>query len=151
MSGELIAPRLIVEIAREGLGTPYGLQGRVNGLKFDCAGVPIYVAQRLGIPLTAYTRYGRQPVPAEMRAALDEHLVRVPRAQMQIGDVAWLSVKQRPQHLAIVADYVVQPGLFTLIHAADSAGLRRVVEHRLDSSWEGRIVALWRYPGVCAA
>jgi cell wall-associated NlpC family hydrolase len=138
----------IVAIARATIGTPYRHQGRIDGLALDCAGVPVHVAKQLGIPLTAYTRYGRLPVPAEMRAALDAHLQRVPREAMQIGDVAWLRFDAEPQHLAIVADYPL--GGFSIIHADNGRGLARVVEHRLDASWARRIVAVWRYPGLQA-
>jgi cell wall-associated NlpC family hydrolase len=136
----------IVAAARETLGTRYAHQGRVAGLALDCAGVPVHVARTLGVPLTDYTRYGRLPVPAEMRAALDAHLTRVPTAQMQPGDVAWIRFEREPQHLAIVGDYV--HGGLSLIHAYNASGLNRVVEHRLDDVWRSRIVAAWRYPGV---
>lgn len=136
----------IVSIARETLGTPYMHQGRVGGLALDCAGVPVYVAKRLGISLTDYTRYGRLPVPNEMRAALDHHLLRVSKTEMRAGDVAWIRFQQEPQHLAIVGDYPL--GGMSLIHAYNGAGLNRVVEHRMNETWYARICGVWRYPGV---
>jgi cell wall-associated NlpC family hydrolase len=136
----------IVAAARAVLHTPYAHQGRVAGLALDCAGVPVHVAKSLGVPLVDYTRYGRLPVPAEMRAALDAHLERVPTEQMQPGDVVWIRFEKQPQHLAIVGDYV--HGGLSLIHAYNSAGVNRVVEHRMDDVWRSRIVACWRYPGV---
>lgn len=138
----------IVAIARELLGTAYGHQGRLAGVAVDCAGVPVHVWNRLGLPLDAShpARYGRLPVPTEMREQLDRHLVRVPRADMQIGDVVWIRFQVEPQHLAIVGDYV--HGGFSLIHAHNGSGLRKVVEHRLDETWAKRIVAVWRFPGV---
>jgi cell wall-associated NlpC family hydrolase len=138
----------IVTVARALVGTPYQHQGRVAGLALDCAGVPVHCATTLGIPLTDYTRYGRLPVPAEMRAALDANLQRIPTKDMQPGDVAWMRFDMEPQHLAIVGDYV--HGGLSLIHAYNGAGLNRVVEHRLDEVWRARIVAAWRYPGVGA-
>lgn len=136
----------IVALARETLGTSYQHQGRVNGLALDCAGVPVHVAQRLGLSLADYTRYGRLPVPGEMRAALDAHLQRVAKEALQPADVVWIRFQQEPQHLGIVADY--PHGGFSLIHAYNGAGLARVIEHRLDPTWLSRIVAVWRYPGV---
>jgi len=136
----------IVAAAREVLGTPYGHQGRVGGLALDCAGVPVYVAQRLGVPLADFTRYGRAPVPAEMRSALNANLRRVPVADLAPGDVVWMRFGGVPQHLGIVGDY--RHGGLSLIHAYNGAGLDRVVEHRLDATWRARIVACWRYPGV---
>jgi hypothetical protein len=118
----------------------------VNGLALDCAGVPVYVAKKLGIPLVDYTQYGRLPVPAEMRSALDAHLKRVLRSELHVGDVVWMRFDGEPQHLGIIGNYV--HGGFSLIHAYNGSGLRKVVEHRLDDAWFGRIVAAWRYPGV---
>lgn len=136
----------VVAAARETLGTPYAHQGRVNGLALDCAGVPVYVAKKFGVPLTDYTRYGRLPVPAEMRAALDAHLTRVPVADLRVGDVAWIRFTGEPQHLALVGDHVF--GGLSLIHAYNGNGPGRVVEHVLNDAWRSRIVAAWRYPGV---
>lgn len=136
----------IVTIARETIGTPYQHQGRINGVALDCAGVPAYVGRRLGLAFTDRTQYGRQPVPAEMRAALDANLLRVQKDAMQPGDVAWIRFDSEPQHLAIVGDYPL--GGCSLIHAYNGGGLMRVVEHRLDENWLARIVACWRYPGV---
>jgi cell wall-associated NlpC family hydrolase len=138
----------IVAIARELLGTRYAHQGRLSGVAVDCAGVPVHVWNRLGLPLAADhpVNYGRLPVPNEMRAQLDKHLVRVARADMQVGDVAWIKFQQEPQHLAIVGDY--RYGGFSLIHSYNGSGLMEVVEHRLDETWAKRIVAVWRFPGV---
>lgn len=133
----------IVAAARETLGTPYMHQGRVNGLALDCAGVPVYVAQKFGVPLVDYTRYGRLPVPIEMRAALDAHLTRIKRGDIGLGDVVWIKFETEPQHLGIIGDY--RYGGLSVIHAYNGAGLNRVVEHRLDEIWARRIVAAWRY------
>jgi cell wall-associated NlpC family hydrolase len=139
-------PLEVVAIARETLGTPYLHQQRVNGLALDCAGVPVHVGLRLGIRFDDITNYGRLPQPAEMKKALDANLIRVSKADMQPGDVAWIRFQQEPQHFAIVADY--PHGGFSLIHAYNGAGLKKVVEHRLDEQWLARIVGVWRFPGV---
>lgn len=133
----------IVAVARTLLGVKYAHQGRVGHLALDCAGVPVYIAKHFGIPLTDYTRYGRLPVPAEMRSALDAHLQRIQVAEMLPGDVVWMRFDAEPQHLGILGDYV--HGGLSLIHAYNGAGLNRVVEHRLDDQWRRRIVAAWRY------
>jgi hypothetical protein len=146
----------IVAFAREVIGTPYMHQQRIAGMALDCAGVPVHVAKRLGMSFEDITNYGRLPVPAEMRRVLDANLVRVPKEQMQIGDVTWLNFpkgpphlaksQRDPQHFAIVCDYHL--GGFGLIHAYNGSGLSKVVEHRLDEQWAARIVAVWRFPGV---
>lgn len=140
-------PQDIVALARETFGTPYLHQGRVNGVALDCAGVPRYVGERLGYPIEVLARYGRQPVPAEMRDALDKHLIRVTKENMQLGDVVWMRFRDgEPQHLGILGDY--RYGGFSLIHAYNGSGLKSVVEHGLDAQWLARIVAVWRFPEV---
>jgi cell wall-associated NlpC family hydrolase len=141
-----MTPAEIVTIAREVIGSPYGHQGRVGGIALDCAGVPVYVAQRLGMPFDDITGYGRQPNPDEMRAILEKNLTRVTKADKQPGDVVWLKIGASPQHLGILGDYPL--GGLSLIHATNGSGLKRVVEHRLDDAWARRVVAAWRFRGV---
>ena len=136
----------IVAIAREAIGVRWQHQARIGGVAMDCAGLPIFIGQRIGLQMDALATYGRLPVPAEMRAELDRHLLRVAKKDMQEGDVAWIKFEQEPQHFGIVGNYV--HGGFSLIHAYNGAGLNKVVEHRLDAGWMGRIVGVWRFPGV---
>jgi cell wall-associated NlpC family hydrolase len=136
----------IVAVARETLGTKYQHQQRLNGIAMDCAGVPAYVATRLGLSFDDNTSYGRLPVPKQMRSEIDKRLVRVHKRDMQPGDLAWIQFDVYPQHFAIVGDCVY--GGMTLIHAYNGAGLNKVVEHRIDEQWNRRIVGVWRFPGV---
>lgn len=136
----------IVAWARETLGTPYQHQQRVNGMALDCAGVPAYVGVKLGMPFEDVTDYGRLPIPAEMRAVLEKHMVRVQKSAMQPGDVVWMRIDREPQHLGILGDY--KYGGLSLIHATNGIGKDEVVEHRLDELWAKRIVAVWSFPGV---
>jgi hypothetical protein len=136
----------VVAYARETLGTAYQHQCRVAGVAMDCIGVPVHVALRLGMDAEVVADYGRQPRPDLMRNGLDKVLVRVPSSEMAPGDVVWIRFRDEPQHVAVVGDYV--HGGLSLIHAYNGAGLRNVVEHRLDETWQRRIVGVWRFPGV---
>jgi cell wall-associated NlpC family hydrolase len=136
----------IVAYARETLGTPYAHQQRINGLAIDCAGVIIYVGRRMGLNFEEITGYSRLPKPDEMRGALDANLVRIDKNLVKPGDVIWMRIKDLPQHLGIVGDY--HAGGNSMIHAYNSGGIRKVVEHALDATWKSRIVAAWSYPGV---
>lgn len=136
----------IVAWARETIGTPYAHQQRLNGVAVDCAGVPAYVATKLGISFDDPANYGRVPVPKKMRAEVDKRLIRVTKETMQPGDVVWIRFKAEPTHFAIVGDY--KYGGLSLIHATNGSDLNKVVEHRLDKAWLDRIVAVWRFPGV---
>jgi hypothetical protein len=138
--------RFLVDIARETLGTIYGHQQRLNGVQLDCAGVPAYLANKIGLDFDDPANYGRIPIPHQMRAEVDKRLVRVTREQMEPGDVVWIRFKVDPTHFAIVADY--KYGGLSLIHATNSCHINKVVEHRLDQTWLDRIVAVWRFPGV---
>lgn len=142
----MTTPMEVVAIARETLGTRYKHQQRVNGLALDCAGVPVFVGVRLGMKFDDVTNYGRLPMPAEMKKALDANLTRVNKEDMQPGDVAWIKFHTEPQHFAIVGDY--RFGGLSLIHAYNGSGLNKVVEHRMDQQWLDRIVGVWRFPGV---
>lgn len=138
----------IVAIAREAIGARWQHQARIGGVAMDCAGLPILIGRRIGIDIAALADYGRLPVPAEMKTELDRYLVRVAKKDMQEGDVVWLKFEVEPQHFAVIGDY--PHGGFSLIHAFNGAGLNKVVEHRLDAGWMGRIVGVWRFPGVDA-
>lgn len=142
----MITPQKIVAIARSQLNARWQHQARVGGVAMDCAGLPILIGKQLGMSIDALANYGRLPVPAEMRRELDAHLIRVQKADMQPGDVAWIRFEVEPQHFGVIGDYV--HGGLSLIHAYNGAGLNRVIEHRLDNEWLARIVGVWRFPGV---
>lgn len=140
----MITARDIVAAARQYIGTPYQHQRRVRGVAVDCAGVPSGVAEDLGLDFEDFTAYAREPDPQTMQSYLDRNLVRVLKSEMRAGDVAWIRFARRPQHLGIIGDY--DDGQLSLIHAHEQMGA--VVEHRLDTVWLKRIVAVWRYKEV---
>jgi hypothetical protein len=85
--------------------------------------------------------YRRSPDGSMLREC-DALLVAI--SELQVGAVAVLRFSEAPQHLAFVVPY--RHGGFALVHSLEKSG--RVVEHRLDSVWRGRIVRLFRFPGV---
>ena len=125
----------IVAHARDTLGTSYA--------EMDCAGVPLYVARKLGMDVK---RFPVRPSADTIRDYLDSVLVRGAKADMQPGDIVWLRFKVQPTHFGVVGDYLF--GGLSLIHSNDDKSIAKVVEHRLDDAWKSRIVAVWRYPGV---
>ena len=65
---------------------------------------------------------------------------RSPRTHARPGDVVLLAWRRlMPAHAAILGD---GPNGLSLIHADGQVG--RVVEHRLDREWWGRIVCAYR-------
>lgn len=151
----ILTPAEVVRAARGWIGTRFHHQGRVKpstGQRggCDCLGLLVGVAQELQLPardgqglLTDFDErdYGHLPDGGHLRAVLTRVLRPVAVETMRAGDVLLLRFEQEPQHLAIVSDYP-RGGGFGLIHAL--AANRRVVEHRLDALWRGRIVAVYR-------
>ena len=127
----------VVRAAREWLGTPWHHQGRVKGVGVDCVGVVIGVARDLGLSTFDVTGYARRPAEGEVASGCWQHLA--PVAAAFPGDVLLFEVDGQPQHLGFATD-------IGLLHAY--APMRRVVEHRLDDNWRGKIVAAFRLPGV---
>jgi cell wall-associated NlpC family hydrolase len=126
----------IIDEARSFLGCRWHHQGRSRA-GVDCIGLVIKVAQALNLSTFDIIDYSRQPDPATMRALLAEHMQ--PVTNPQIGDVLLMRFEKEPQHVAIVTD-------IGIIHAY--AQVRRVVEHRLDSVWQGRVVGAYQFKGI---
>lgn len=150
--------RAIVDEAREWIGTPFHHQGRRCSREdmkggVDCLGLVIGVSRTLKLEgqdacsgrriLLAeqdVRHYGHRPDTATLFAALERWLQPVTKDRIQAGDIVLCEIDGRAQHLAIVSDYDARHA--GLIHAY--APYRKVVEHRLNSEWEKRIVYAFR-------
>ena len=132
---------LIIELAREMLGTPFVHQGRVPGVGVDCGGVLECVWNKLPCyPRVSVTSYGRVPHQRAMTAVLDKYFERIAIGAAGLGDVihiAW--VRNIPQHVGILTD-------IGIVHAYAYA--KRVVEEPLEQAWRGKVRAAYRFPGV---
>lgn len=134
--------------ARTWLGTPFHHQARLKGKGCDCLGLIIGVVDELGLvdsrgqPLAGYDEvtYSKEPDGAYLTQKLTALLDEAPVAQAQPGDLALFTVRDNPQHLAILTDY---EGGLGMIHCYAQA--RRVVEHRLDDDWRQRLVKVFRW------
>lgn len=141
--GVAVTPRQVVETARSYMGVRWLHQGRTRrGL--DCAGLVVVVAHELGLTSFDTASYGRMPEGGRLRALLREHCHELPGLAPRLGLLALMKFAAEPQHLAIVGDYPL--GGFSLVHALTHS--RRVVEHRFDAMWSGRLVSLYELPGV---
>ncbi len=128
----------IIDLARSTLGTPFRHQGRQPGIGLDCVGLVLWVGHRLGLTrydLTAYSRFPRER--QLLTHAVEAGFLEAKRPFA--GCVLCLRLLELPQHLAIMTDR-------GMIHACQNTG--RVIEHRMDSTWRNRVVALLRYPGT---
>ncbi|MEO5376067.1 MAG: C40 family peptidase [Alphaproteobacteria bacterium] len=129
----------ILHTARGYLGVRFRHQGRSRG-GLDCAGLIVAVAHDLGLSDADYTAYGHEPDGRTLHTLLARHMDEVAPGDMALGDVVFMAFQAFPQHLGILAD-AGRP--FSLIHAFAPA--RKVIEHRLDDEWAGRIRNCYRY------
>lgn len=127
----------VIAQARGYLGVPFRHQGR-SRTGVDCAGLVICVACDLGLPIRDYRAYGRLPRGDTLLRVLREQCTEY-RGDPLPGSIALMRFERDPQHLAIIAGP-------TIIHSLSTS--RKVVEHRLDTLWQSRIVGLFALPGV---
>lgn len=106
----------------------------------DCAGLVCLSLRAIGREVIDKEAYGREPLGDGLRQQLALNFEPVARESMQVGDIVLMRFRGEPSHVAIIADYVY--GGFSLVHAY--AQVRKCVEHRLDSEWEGYIVEVFR-------
>ncbi len=133
----------IVAAARGWLGTPFHHQGRVKRAGVDCAGVIVEVARELGVGDVDVRGYGHRPDSRELEQLCHEHMTPVAPQDAKPGDVLLIMIDGAPQHMAFVTEI---GGERAMLHSYAPA--RRVVEHRIDQDWAGRIVAAFQLPGV---
>ncbi|AXA66756.1 NlpC/P60 family protein [Pseudomonas oryzihabitans] len=133
---------MIVDIAKETLGTPFHHQGRALGVGMDCAGVLVHVLFRLGLPFNDEMGYPRSPYDGQLEKILEAQpaMRRIPVAEAGEGDVLLMRLKTAPQHIAIHAGFI--SGQPYVIHGSEQHG--KVVHHRLDSLWNARVVRAYR-------
>lgn len=136
----------IVNCALEACETKFKHQGRVVGLGLDCAGLYVFVCQRLGIPHRDAQGYPRTPFDGELERQMDAQpsLQRIAISEAQKGDVLLMRMTKQPQHIAIHAGEY--RGHSYVIHASEQHG--KVCVHRLDSTWFGRVVRAYRFEEV---
>lgn len=139
----------VVLAARSYLDTPYHHMGRWPGIGVDCAGLIICVGRDLGLVPADFDvpSYKAQPDGVSMLQWCDEHMGgAVAESDLLPGHVIVVKSSVRPQHLAILGDYV--NGGLSIIHAAVNATPPRVIETRLMFSRTLAFVAGYRMPGV---
>lgn len=145
----------VVTEARTWIGTRFHHQAALKGVGCDCVGLVMGVGIALGLlPADFATRPEFEPFRGYSRVpagdALLEHafsLFTIPLQRGEAagpGDVLLFRFQGDPCHVAILGDY--PGGGLSLIHAY--APLRRVIETRMDATWEARVTASYRLPGV---
>lgn len=134
----------IVNEAKRWIGTPFHHQARVRGPHggVDCIGLIAGVAVALGIPVCDRIDYARKAHNGELRAALDEQMIRV--NGFEPGDVLlfWVENTDDETHVGIVTE-------LGFVHAWDQPAIHKVVEHGLTAAWRKRIAQAYSFREVC--
>jgi cell wall-associated NlpC family hydrolase len=128
---------LIIQYARECLGTPFIHQGRQKGKGLDCAGLLVYVLNRLRVPYNDNIGYPRLPYRNLIKDILDAEpsLVAERGKNLFPGAVLLMRIRREPQHVAIWTGD-------SIIHSYSGSGA--VVEHSLSDEWRRRIIGVYR-------
>lgn len=138
----------IVAEARAWVGVPYLHQGRSRA-GTDCGGLIGGVAVAQGvIPASwwadvfdpQFGGYGRLPAQDTLRRICRSFMAQV-EGPPEPADVLLMRFKREPQHLAVCCGA-------TLVHALNGAS--KVCEHGFTERWRGRVVEVYRMPGVAA-
>jgi cell wall-associated NlpC family hydrolase len=133
--------QLIINKAREYLGTPYKHQGRTkHGL--DCIGLIRIPFADLGYETDDFNGYGENADIKTMAAKLEKHFVRIRGGQQLFpADVLWMRANDGlERHLALYTENQ------TIIHATNW-GAKKVVEHRYSLEDRAKTFGLLRWKG----
>lgn len=133
----MIDPKQVIDYAREAIGTPYAHQGRLIGMGFDCIGLPIYIAQKLGLAYVDLPAYGATPFRGLLEKMIDQQPCLDRIYANEPGAVLVMEfIIGHPQHMGISTGE-------SIIHCASNTG--RVVEHRIDEDTQRQITAMYRF------
>lgn len=143
----MIGP-LVVDAARQWIGTPYLHQHSTKGAGADCLGLLRGIWREiLGAEPEQIPRYSADWSEASrdetLWRAAERHLIAIPAAAAQMpGEVLLFRMRAGAvaKHLGIVAKAGCRP---TFIHAYSGHG---VVESPLSTPWQRRIAARFRFP-----
>lgn len=145
----------LLRIARSWLGTPFGHQGRLKGVRVDCSGLVLESCREAGLlelmglqqdydfAALGYSRYSEG---WRLHEGLIAVLPTYPPMEARPGDIATFRDQAGyPSHCGLIGD---AGSPLSLIHAyAAWVGSRaRVQEHRLLGIWRRQLHAVYRLP-----
>jgi NlpC/P60 family putative phage cell wall peptidase len=133
----------IVDAARSWIGTKWQHQQRLKGQACDCAGLVIGVGFEVFGIQADVPHYGHTPNRGAMEALCDRYMTRIDKKSIGPGDVILMTWDREPHHMGIVTSLGAD---LAVVHA--HAQMHRVVEHRLDEHWLGRVTLAYQFPGV---
>ena len=129
--------------AREAMGTPWVHQGRVVPHGLDCIGLILWTLRQLDINHYEPPPYPKNAQWGQFIQYFRAHLIEIPIADIQPGDVLIFRQSIYPCHCGILTEAGDTPRF------AHSYLLRkRVVEERLSEFWMPVVVTAFKIPGV---
>lgn len=138
--------QLIVDAAREWIGTPYVHQASVKGAGTDCLGLVRGIWRQFFGPepeaMPAYTADWGEWCGDELLMVGAGRLLRLADSEEELGDVLIFRMRSGAiaKHMGIQARTGAEP---SFVHAYDRHG---VVESPLSGPWRSRIVGRYRFP-----
>jgi NlpC/P60 family putative phage cell wall peptidase len=127
----------IVAEARTWIGTRWGHQKMIKGVRCDCFGVVrASVEAATGLRYEGIHNYPHRPHAPTLIKGLNTYFTRISTNEMQPGDILLFKIDNNPQHLAIKTDK-------GMIHSY-AVGPRKVEEVSFADPWVERLVGAWR-------
>lgn len=124
-----------IDVALGYVGTRYRHQGRVPGIGLDCGGLVVCAAREAGVNVVDMAGYSSLPSALQLVSVMRKNCDEV--REMKPGDILAFAWGAEPQHLAV---------LISDTHIVHShAAARKVVTHRLDAEWRGRMTNIFRF------
>lgn len=133
--------------SNDGKPAIYRHRGR-TAARVDCIGVPLLGLVAVGRTVHDRRTYSPRPDGHTLREVLQAHLGDpLPKAEMRVGDIPllyWHVSEGVPlyTHVGVVTPLPYPGPGFCLLHAWADEG--RVVEHRIDERWMGRVTEVYR-------
>ncbi len=126
---------MMIDAARNCIGTPFHHQGRTAGAGLDCIGLIVHAARVAGMDVEDCTDYGRNPDGIRLLQALNAHGFEKTE-QIQAGNVLVFRFNRFPQHVALATTATA------MVHAYAPMG--SVVETTIGQSWLNRLTGIYR-------
>ena len=129
--------------AREYVGTPFHLQGRVKGVGVDCGGLFVLAARDCGYTVQDVQGYTAVLPKGLLWRTISPFCVKITADEVQAGDIGVFCFSSEPQHIAIVSG--ILPDV-SLIHAHMSVGV--VCETHMGAAWRRRLYGFYQLKGI---
>lgn len=127
----------LVKEAKEWLGTPWMHHQALKKVGCDCVGFLSSISRNAGFELPPFENHGYYPVNDELKKYLDKFLYLSGSIDnIEKGDVLLFKFTGVNSHVGVATEIGV-------IHACPFQ--KKVVEHRIDSRWEKRLVGVYKW------